>query len=56
MLKAITEFFIKLYYKRNPEMITWMIPIDENIDIHIIIERSYLDRHEFGTRVEYYKT
>ena len=54
MFKAVMKILLKQYYKRNPEICAWCIPVNENIDIHYIVEKSYLDRHEFGTKIEYY--
>ncbi len=54
MFKRILKHLIKLYYKANPDLLAWTIPVDDVVDLHLIVEKSYIDRHEYGTSVEYY--
>ena len=53
MLDKLIKFFVNLKWKRE-HFYTFSWGIDENIDIHIMSEESYQDRHRFGLREELY--
>lgn len=53
MLEKIIKKLVNWKFKRDG-FFAWVWSVDENVDIHIITEESYLDRHRFGTREEIY--
>ena len=53
IVKPIVRFLVNLWYKKYPFLVySW--GIDEHTDIHIMTEESYLDRHRFGVREEFF--
>lgn len=53
MIEKIIKKLVNWKYKRDG-FFAWVWSVDEHVDIHIITEESYLDRHRFGTREEIY--
>ena len=51
MIEKIIKKLVNWKYKRDGFW-TWSWGVDEHVDIHIISEESYFDRHRFGTRIE----
>ena len=55
MLKWFIRKSIELYDRIEPFR-TYSWGIDEITDYNIIVERSYPDRHEYGTQIIYYSS
>lgn len=53
IIREIVRKIIIWYYKTH-EFMAWVIPIDEKTDLHILREKYYDDRREYGTRIEYF--
>lgn len=53
-LRWLFKSIFKLFYKLNPDTLAWVIPLDDVVDLHYIVEKSYMDRHEFGTLITHY--
>lgn len=53
MIDKLIKLLVNYKYKKYPFYI-WSWGIDEHTDINIISEESYLDRHRFGLKEEYY--
>ena len=51
MLKWTIKRLVTLYWKLT-RFNTYSWGIDENVDIHIISEESYVDRYRYGVREE----
>ena len=56
-MKSIFKWAIEQYDKlHDDEFLAFSWGIDEVTDYHVIVERSYLDHHMYGTTVEWYKS
>ena len=56
-LKSIFKWAIEQCDKlHDDEFLAFSWGIDEVTDYHVIVERSYLDHHMYGTTVEWYKS
>lgn len=53
LIKKLIKKLVNWKYKRDGFW-AWSWGVDEHVDIHILTEESYLDRHRFGTREEIY--
>lgn len=53
LIKKLIKKLVTWKYKRDG-FYAWSWGVDEHVDIHILTEESYLDRHRFGTREETY--
>lgn len=42
------------YKWKHDKFIAWSWGVNEVVDLHIISEESYLDKHRFGGKVEVY--
>lgn len=51
MRDKIIKILVNRKWKRE-RFLAWSWGIDENVDVHIITEESYQDRHRFGVRDE----
>lgn len=49
MRDKIIKILVNRKWKRE-RFLAWSWGIDENVDVHIITEESYQDRHRFGVR------
>lgn len=49
MIDRIIKALVNWKYKKE-KFLCWSWGIDENTDIHIISEESYLDRHRYGVK------
>ena len=50
----IVKKLITLMWNRD-HFLVYSWGVDECVDIHVITEESYLDKHRFGLREEIYK-
>ena len=51
MWDKIIKILVNRKWKRE-RFLAWSWGIDENVDVHIITEESYQDRHRFGVHDE----
>jgi hypothetical protein len=49
ILKWIIKKLVTLYWKKT-HFYNYSWGVDENVDLHIFSEETYLDRHRFGVR------
>ena len=53
VIDKLIKWLVTYRYKKYPFFaLSW--GIDEHTDMNIISEESYLDKHRFGSREEYY--
>ena len=55
ILAWIIRKLVTFYWQRYPFM-TYSWGVDDYVDLHIISEESYKNRHRFGTREDKYES
>ena len=51
LIRKSIKMLVTLYWKRT-RFLSYTWGVDENVDLYVISEESYLDRHRFGLHEE----